>query len=173
MQEVASLKVCTGMDEKVVGGCRRCADLQRRVSQLTAELAALKAGDQGVVAPIAPQRPVRVDKWRPTDNTPLLREYFSCRQLPWERENGKCKITIVRADVVQADETFKFHYVSADMKRSKGVALDFAGVFGPVLPTRPGGFAVGDVVPQEKDGCVLLNLASRPWTRPYPPVASR
>jgi hypothetical protein len=157
VQEVASLKLRVPENE-----CVRCVDLQRRVSELTAELATLKAGRQGVAGPAPPQHPARVDKWRPTEKTPLLAEYFLCRSLPWENSRGKCHLSVVRADVVQADEQFKFHFVSADMRRSKGVALRFAEVFGPVSSEHSAdGYAIGHVVRQEKDGHVLLNLVTK------------
>jgi hypothetical protein len=139
-------------------GCAGCVLLRRRVAQLAAELAAFKSGHQEVAR--LPQRPPRVDKWRPTAETPLLQEYFACRQLPWETSRGRAQLQIVHGDLVSADEMFKMHFVSADMKRSKGIALRLAEVFGPVAPSQNQN-EIGAIQQQQKDGKNLLNLVTK------------
>jgi hypothetical protein len=137
-------------------GCAGCVLLRRRVAELTAELAAFRTGHQEVARP--PQQLPRVDKWRPTAETPLLQEYFGCRQLPWENSRGRARLIIVHGDLVSADEMFKMHFVSADMKRSKGVALRLAKVFGPVPQDQN---EIGSIQRQQKDGAFLLNLVTK------------
>jgi hypothetical protein len=63
--------------------------------------------------------------------------------------------------LVSAAETYKVHIVSADMKRSKGVAVEFAARYGPVDMTAHS-FKVGDIHLQTgSDGTCLLNLVSK------------
>jgi hypothetical protein len=61
---------------------------------------------------------------------------------------------------VDADEKFKVHLVSADMKRSRGVAVAFAEAYGPVDMSQHN-FQIGDIHEQEKNGTTLLNLVHK------------
>jgi hypothetical protein len=167
--ELAALKAHLTTDGAADGGSGcECVALRRRVSQLERENAALRAAQVQQCAPRVSERPApqRVDKWRPTDSTPLLREYFSCRRQPWQTERGQCRIRVVKGDIVSADETWKMHFVSADLRRSKGVALRLAEVFGPVDLRKGGECVVGLVKMQRlemKGGHVthLLNLITK------------
>jgi hypothetical protein len=167
--ELAALKAHLTTDGAADGGSGcECVALRRRVSQLERENAALRAAQMQQRAPRASERPAsqRVDKWRPSDSTPLLREYFSCRRQPWQTQRGQCRIRVEKGDIVSADETWKMHFVSADLRRSKGVALRLAEVFGPVDLRKGGECVVGLVKMQRlamKGGHVthLLNLITK------------
>jgi hypothetical protein len=168
--EMAALKARFALDEAADGGSGcECVALRRRVSQLERENAALRAAQkqQQQQAPRDSERPAsrRVDKWRPSDSTPLLREYFSCRRQPWQSERGQCRLRVEKGDIVTADEMWKLHFVSADLRRSKGVALRLAEVFGPVDVRGEGAVGVGMVKMQrlEQGGLVthLLNLVTK------------
>jgi hypothetical protein len=60
---------------------------------------------------------------------------------------------------VTAQEDYKLHFVSGDMKRSKGVALELANLFGPVEKTM--NYDIGQIKVQEKGTCSLLNVVSK------------
>jgi hypothetical protein len=61
---------------------------------------------------------------------------------------------------VDADEKYKVHLVSADMKRSRGVAVAFAEAYGPVDMSQHK-FKIGDIHEQVKDGSTLINLVHK------------
>jgi hypothetical protein len=96
-----------------------------------------------------------------SDATPNLGQYLQYRTSAFEDGRGKCRLSIVRGDLVSAAEKYKVHIVSADMKRSKGVAVQFAAAYGPVDTTLQS-FKVGDIHLQTgPDGTTLLNLVSK------------
>jgi len=166
--ELAALKAHLSTDGAADGGSGcECVALRRRVSQLEKENAALRAAQVQQRAPRVSERPAsqRVDKWRPTDSTPFLQEYFSCRRQPWQTERGQCRLRVEKGDIVSANEVWKMHFVSADLRRSKGVALRLAEVFGPVDLRKGGECVVGLVKMQrlEQGGQVthLLNLITK------------
>jgi hypothetical protein len=166
--ELAALKAHLTTDGAADGGSGcECVALRRRVSQLERENAALRAAQVQQRAPRDSERPAsqRVDRWRPSDSTPLLREYFSCRREPWQTEKGQCRLRVEKGDIVSANETWKMHFVSADLRRSKGVALRLAEVFGPVDLRKGGECVVGLVKMQRlvQGGQVthLLNLITK------------
>jgi hypothetical protein len=87
-------------------------------------------------------------------------EYFEYRTGDFQQTRGKCKLTIVQGNLVDADEKYKMHFVSADMKHSRGVAVAFAEAYGPVdMPEIP--LKVGDIYEQFKNGTILLNLVHK------------
>jgi O-acetyl-ADP-ribose deacetylase (regulator of RNase III) len=142
-------------------GCPSCLLLLRRVEELTSELALLRSGRTGPRPQGEPPRPVKVDKWKPTDKTPLLQDYFACRKLPWENSRGRCSLKVVAGDLVTSDEKTIMHFVSADMKRGKGIALALANVFGPFQTTNDE-YKIGAVKQQVlENGKALLNLVTK------------
>jgi hypothetical protein len=164
--EVAALKAHFAPVRAVDGGSGcECVALRQRVSQLERENAALRAahGQQRALRVLERPASSRVDRWRPTDSTPLLREYFSCRQQPWQTERGQCRLRVERGDIVSADEMWKMHFVSADMRRSRGVALRLANVFGPVEVRGECSVGVVEMQRLEQGGLVfnLLNLVTK------------
>jgi hypothetical protein len=126
--------------------CPRCMELQKEVDELRARLNSTQA-----------DRPR--GRWTASDDKPFLQEYFEYRKREFERSKGLCRLKIVRGNLVDADEEYKVHLVSADMKRSRGVAAPFAEAYGPVDPTLS--FKVGDIHEQRKDGTTLLNLVHK------------
>jgi hypothetical protein len=139
--------------------CAGCVRLEQRVAALEAQLGRLE-NLRPVVRPSRPATRARGRRWQPTEDTPLLREYFECRQLEWQRSRGKCRMEFVHGDLVMAAEAVKVHFVSGDFKRSKGVALDFATSFGPVIMKKES-YDVGEIKLQRKDETVLLNAVSK------------
>jgi hypothetical protein len=140
-----SAENCAGCDALAV----RVANLEARVRQLEAACPVIRPAQ--VVS--------RCDKWQPSDSTPLLREYFGCRRNEWKKSRGKCRLVFVQGDLVTAQEDYKLHFVSGDMKRSKGVALELANVFGPIEKTMH--YDIGQIEVQEKGSSALLNVVSK------------
>jgi hypothetical protein len=148
--------------ESACANCECCARLNERCNQLEARLRALEAGQRrprGVR-----QRPPSVPpsgKWTVTDATPNLGQYFEYRNSDFEKGRGRCRLTVVRGDLVSAAEDYKVHVVSSDMRRSKGVAVQFAAAYGPV-DMEANSFEVGDVFVQAgTDGTHLVNLVHK------------
>jgi hypothetical protein len=122
--------------------------LEQRVAALEAQLSRLE-NVRPTARPNRPATRARDRRWQPTEDTPLLREYFECRQHEWQRSRGKCRLEFVHGDLVTAMEAVKAHFVSGDFKRSKGVALDFVTSFGPVIMKKEL-YDVGEIKLQEK-----------------------
>ncbi|CAB3388714.1 Hypothetical predicted protein [Cloeon dipterum] len=99
-------------------------------------------------------------KWQSTDSTPLLNEYFQLRKSAFEASRGKCRIEIIRGDLVTAEEKWKAHVVSGDVRRTKGVAKEFAAEYGPIH-VKNGLYPVGSIRPQRKGASTLLNVISK------------
>jgi hypothetical protein len=127
--------------------CPRCRQLEQLVDELQKQLE------------IKTNRPIS-NKWTVSDGKPFLQEYYELRKSDFEQSRGKCSITIARGSLVDADEKYKVHLVSADMKRSRGVAVAFAEAYGPVDMTQHS-FQIGDIHEQFKDGSTLLNLVHK------------
>jgi hypothetical protein len=127
--------------------CPRCRQLEQLVDDLRKQLETKT------------NRP-NSNKWTASDEKPFLQEYFEHRKSDFEQSRGKCSITIARGSLVDADEKYKVHLVSADMKRSRGVAVAFAEAYGPVDMTQHI-FKIGDIHEQVKNGSTLLNLVHK------------
>jgi hypothetical protein len=127
--------------------CPRCRQLEQLVDDLRKQLETKT------------NRPIS-NKWTVSDGKPFLQEYYELRKSDFEQSRGKCSITIARGSLVDADEKYKVHLVSADMKRSRGVAVAFAEAYGPVDMTEHS-FQIGDIHEQDKNGTTLLNLVHK------------
>jgi hypothetical protein len=90
----------------------------------------------------------------------LLREYFEFRKSDFQQERGKAKLTVVQGDLVTANEKYKMHFTSADMKRTRGVAVPFAAEYGPADLSQVK-LKVGDIYEQSKNDTTLLNLVHK------------
>jgi hypothetical protein len=128
--------------------CPRCRQLEQLVDELRKQLDSTQTN-----------RPSS-NKWTASDEKPFLQEYFELRKSNFEQSRGKCSISIARGSLVDADEKFKVHLVSADMKRSRGVAVAFAEAYGPVDMSQHN-FQIGDIHEQVKNGTTLLNLVHK------------
>jgi hypothetical protein len=131
-------------------GCPRCRELEQLVAILREQINVNNT----------PTKRPNSEKWTASDEKPFLQEYFEYRKSDFEREKGLCKLTIVRGSLVDAEEDYKVHLVSADMKRSRGVAVAFADAYGPVDMANHN-FKVGDIHEQSKNGSTLLNLVHK------------
>jgi hypothetical protein len=128
-------------------GCPRCRELEQLVATLRDQIN-------------TPTKRPNSEKWTASDDKPFLQEYFEYRKSNFEQEKGLCRLTIVRGSLVDAEEDYKVHLVSADMKRSRGVAVAFAEAYGPVDMDNHK-FKVGDIHEQIKNGSTLLNLVHK------------
>jgi hypothetical protein len=144
----------------MMGGdeCAGCRELTRLYRELEARLCALEGVPVG--APRA--RPVSLPlRWTPSDERPLLTEYFDFRRRPRELSKGNCRMTFVKGDIVTAKEAWKFHFVSGDFKRGAGVAKDLAAKFGPVRLDKDR-YDVGVIKTQRMStGAALINGVSK------------
>jgi hypothetical protein len=129
--------------------CPRCAELQMEIMELRAKLNSTQTAQS-----TGPK-----SRWTATDDRPFLQEYYDYRKREFLRSKDSCRIKVVPGDLVGADEEYKVHLVSADMKRSRGVAAPFAEAYGPVDPTLK--FKIGDIHEQTKNGTTLLNVVHK------------
>jgi hypothetical protein len=152
---------CLSVMDKKANCCPGCEQLLARV----AALEKLVYGERGRQRPGRPDQASAVDtggarsrRWTPSEVTPNLAHYFRQIKRAPVLQRGRVRMVFRRENILAAEEADVAHFVSGDMRRSKGVAVDLAEAFGAVGEVPEGGFDIATVVPQVKGDKRLLNV---------------
>lgn len=140
-------------------GCRMLfVRLEHRLVEMEARLRGLERGQQRVQQ--QPQgRPT--GKWQVKDDTPNLAEYFEFRASEFEQRKGACQLSVVRGDIVKADEQWKAHLVVGDtLKGQDAIDDELVLAFGAPEMRKPA-YEVGTVRVWNKGESHLINLVAK------------
>jgi hypothetical protein len=136
-------------------GCRMLfVRLERRLIEMEARLRELERGRH------QPQgRPT--GKWKIKEDTPNLAEYFEFRTSEFEQRKGACQLSVVRGDIIKADEQWKAHLVAGDtLKGQDAVDDELVLAFGAPEMRKPA-YEVGTVRVWNKGESHLINLVAK------------